>query len=83
MKKTNASILIIDDQEDILFASKLYLKKYFETIYTLNNPKNIVDLLAKNTIDVVLLDMNYRIGFEDGKEGLYLLKEIKKPAAIK
>ncbi|KAF2333262.1 sigma-54-dependent transcriptional regulator [Flavobacterium daemonense] len=77
MKKTNASILIIDDQEDILFASKVYLKKYFENIYTLNNPKNIVELLAKNTIDVVLLDMNYRIGFEDGREGLYLLKEIK------
>ncbi|MWB94333.1 response regulator [Flavobacterium sp. GA093] len=77
MKKTNASILIIDDQEDILFASKLYLKKYFEHIYTMNNPKNIVELLSKNTIDVVLLDMNYRIGFEDGREGLYLLKEIK------
>lgn len=77
MKKTNASILIIDDQEDILFASKVYLKKYFENIYTLNNPKNIVELLAKNTIDVVLLDMNYRIGFEDGREGLYVLKEIK------
>ncbi|GIQ60642.1 sigma-54-dependent Fis family transcriptional regulator [Flavobacterium collinsii] len=77
MKKTNAAILIIDDQEDILFASKVFLKKYFEDIYTLNNPKKIVELLAKNSIDVVLLDMNYRIGFEDGKEGLYLLKEIK------
>ncbi|MDP5202054.1 sigma-54 dependent transcriptional regulator [Flavobacterium sp. DG2-3] len=77
MKKTNASILIIDDQEDILFASKVYLKKYFENIYTLNNPKNIVELLSKNAIDVVLLDMNYRLGFEDGREGLYLLKEIK------
>ena len=77
MKKTNASILIIDDQEDILFASKVYLKKYFEDIYTLNNPKNIVELLSKKSIDVVLLDMNYRIGFEDGREGLYLLKEIK------
>jgi len=77
MKKTNASILIIDDQEDILFASKVYLKKYFENIYTLNNAKNIVELLAKNAIDVVLLDMNYRLGFEDGREGLYLLKEIK------
>ncbi len=77
MKKTNASILIIDDQEDILFASKVYLKKYFEEIYTLNNPKNIVELLSQKKIDVVLLDMNYRIGFEDGREGLYLLKEIK------
>ncbi|PAM96479.1 sigma-54-dependent Fis family transcriptional regulator [Flavobacterium sp. IR1] len=77
MKKTNTSILVIDDQEDILFASKMFLKKHFEHIFTLNNPKNIVELLAKNSIDVVLLDMNYRIGFEDGKEGLYLLKEIK------
>ena len=77
MKKTNASILVIDDQEDILFASKMLLKKHFENIYTLNNPKNVVELLAQNTIDVVLLDMNYRIGFEDGREGLYLLREIK------
>ena len=77
MKKTTAAILVIDDQEDILFASKMLLKKHFEDIYTLSNPKNVVELLAKNTIDVVLLDMNYRIGFEDGKEGLYLLKEIK------
>lgn len=77
MKKTQAQILIIDDQEDILFAAKMLLKKHFETIITLNNPKNIVRLLAENKIDVVLLDMNYRIGFEDGREGLYLLKEIK------
>jgi len=77
MKKTNASILVIDDQEDILFAAKMLLKKHFENIYTLTNPKNVVELLSKNVIDVVLLDMNYRIGFEDGREGLYLLKEIK------
>lgn len=77
MKKTNASILIIDDQEDILFASKMLLKKHFENIYTHNNPKNVIELLSKNTIDVVLLDMNYRIGFEDGREGLYILREIK------
>ncbi|WP_426091288.1 sigma-54-dependent transcriptional regulator [Flavobacterium sp. DSR3-2] len=77
MKKTNASILVIDDQEDILFASKMLLKKHFENIYTLNNPKNVIELLSQNNIDVVLLDMNYRIGFEDGREGLYLLKEIK------
>lgn len=78
MKKTNAQILVIDDQEDILFAAKMLLKKHFENIYTTNNPKNILKLLAENEIEVVLLDMNYRIGFEDGREGLYFLKEIKK-----
>ena len=77
MKKTQANILVIDDQEDILFAAKMLLKKHFEIIHTLNNPKNVVKLLAENPIDLVLLDMNYRIGFEDGREGLYLLKEIK------
>ncbi|WP_439553652.1 sigma-54-dependent transcriptional regulator [Flavobacterium macrobrachii] len=77
MKKTNANILVIDDQEDILFAAKMLLKKHFETIFTLNNPKNVIQLLAENDIDVVLLDMNYRFGFEDGREGLYFLKEIK------
>lgn len=77
MKKIQANILIIDDQEDILFAAKMLLKKHFETIHTLNNPRNVVKLLAENEIDVVLLDMNYRIGFEDGREGMYLLKEIK------
>ncbi len=77
MKKTNANILVIDDQEDILFAAKMLLKKHFETIFTLNNPKNVIQLLVENEIDVVLLDMNYRIGFEDGREGLYFLKEIK------
>lgn len=78
MKKTQANILIIDDQDDILFAARILLKKHFETIYTLNDPKNVIQLLADNTIDVVLLDMNYRIGFEDGKEGLFFLKEIQK-----
>ena len=77
MKKTNAQILVIDDQEDILFASKMVLKKHFETIFTLNDPKKVLHLLSENEIDVVLLDMNYRIGFEEGREGIYLLKEIK------
>ncbi|WP_330444467.1 sigma-54-dependent transcriptional regulator [Flavobacterium sp. C4GT6] len=77
MKKTHANILVIDDKEDILFAAKMVLKKHFQQIFTLNDPKKAVEVLAENQIDVVLLDMNYRIGFEDGREGIYLLKEIK------
>ena len=77
MRKKDASILIVDDDDDILFSARISLKKYFSSITTENNPTKINNHLTKNTIDVVLLDMNYRIGFEDGKEGLYWLKNIK------
>ena len=59
------------------FFVKMILKKHFETILTIENPKKVIQIFSENEIDVVLLDMNYRIGFEDGKEGIYLLKEIK------
>jgi len=77
MRKKDATILIVDDDDDILFSARISLKKYFSEIITANNPKKISNHLTTSTIDVVLLDMNYRIGFEDGKEGLYWLKHIK------
>ncbi|CAL2102981.1 ATPase AAA [Tenacibaculum sp. 190130A14a] len=77
MRKKDATILIVDDDDDILFSARISLKKYFSEIITANNPKKISNHLTNSTVDVVLLDMNYRIGFEDGKEGLYWLKHIK------
>lgn len=77
MRKKEATILIVDDDSDILFSVRISLKKYFSEIITTNNPKKISNHLTEKTIDVILLDMNYRIGFEDGKEGLYWLKHIK------
>lgn len=77
MRKKEATILIVDDDDDILFSARISLKKYFSEIITANNPKKISNHLTATTVDVVLLDMNYRIGFEDGKEGLYWLKRIK------
>jgi DNA-binding NtrC family response regulator len=77
MRKKQAQILIVDDQEEILFSAKMILKKHFETIFTANSPKKIISILSENEINVVLLDMNYRIGFEDGREGIHWLKEIK------
>ncbi len=76
MRKKQATILIVDDQEEILFAAKMALKKHFETIHTTSNPKTLYQLLAETKPDVVMLDMNYRIGFEDGREGIHWLREI-------
>jgi DNA-binding NtrC family response regulator len=77
MRKNQSHILIVDDQEEILFSAKMVLKKNYEHLYSANNPNQIVALLGAHPIDVVLLDMNYRIGFEDGREGIHWLKEIK------
>lgn len=77
MRKKEASILVVDDDHDILFSAKISLKRYFTEIITESNPKKIGHILTSHSIDVVVLDMNYRIGFEDGKEGIYWLKFIK------
>jgi DNA-binding NtrC family response regulator len=77
MRKIQAKILIVDDQDEILFSAKMVLKKSFETVFTANSPKKITQILGENPIDVVLLDMNFRIGYEDGREGIHWLKEIK------
>jgi len=78
MKKKQANILLVDDQEEILFSLKVLLKKHFEGLFSANSPRKILEILGETDIDVVLLDMNYRIGFEDGKEGIHWLKEISK-----
>lgn len=71
MRKKEATILIVDDDEDILFSARVWLKKFFEEVITINSPKKIISALNENNVDVILLDMNFRRGFEDGKEGLY------------
>ncbi len=78
MKKKQANILLVDDQEEILFSLKVLLRKHFEELFTAASPRKILEILGENDIDVILLDMNYRIGFEDGKEGIHWLKEISK-----
>lgn len=77
MRKKHAGILIVDDQDEILFSARLVLKKSFENVFTANSPRKIIEILGAEQIDVVLLDMNYRIGYEDGREGIHWLKEIK------
>lgn len=78
MKKKQANILLVDDQEEILFSLKVLLRKHYEGIFSAHSPRKILEVLGENDIDVVLLDMNYRIGFEDGREGIHWLKEISK-----
>jgi two-component system response regulator HydG len=76
MSKKEGSILIIDDNKDLLIALKIILSRHFEKIQTLTNPKLIVSTLEKDRYDVILLDMNFKAGIATGNEGIFWLSKI-------
>jgi two-component system response regulator HydG len=77
-----ATVLIVDDDPDVLTAVKLLLKTEAQEIITEKNPENLNWLLQRNQIDLVLLDMNFNSAINTGNEGIYWLRKIKewKPA---
>jgi two-component system response regulator HydG len=72
----SARILIVDDEEDILLAARLLLKRHFTFVQTSRDPSLLPDLVRKGAFDVLLLDMNFTAGADDGAEGLKRLSEV-------
>jgi DNA-binding NtrC family response regulator len=84
MQDAQGKILVIDDDQDVLTAANLLLKRHFAQVVTDAEPGNIPEHLAASAWDVILLDMNFEIGANTGKEGLYWLSLIRKqqPSAL-
>ncbi len=84
MEKELGNILIIDDDEDVLFAAKMLLKKYAQNVIIEKNPKKIPFLMNNDSYDVILLDMNFSKDITSGKEGFYWLEQIleRDPKAV-
>jgi DNA-binding NtrC family response regulator len=76
MEKKTGKILLIDDDQDILQAARLFLKQHVAQVTVEGNPENIPSLLRNETYDVVFLDMNFSRGAMDGVEGILWLKRI-------
>jgi two-component system, NtrC family, response regulator HydG len=77
MSLKNACVLIIDDDVDVLTAVRLLLKPQVKEVVTEKNPENIRSILAKQSFDVILLDMNYNSSINTGNEGFFWLNKIK------
>ena len=53
------SILIVDDNKGILTSLQFVLGDRFAHVLSLSSPQGILPLLERQTVDVVLLDMNF------------------------
>ncbi len=78
MTLRNASLLVIDDDVDVLTAVRLLLKSQVKSVTTEKEPANIPSLFAGGKdYDLIMLDMNFHASVNTGNEGLYWLRQIK------
>ena len=76
MSKKEGSILIVDDNEELLIAYEIFLASHFQSIKTLSNPNQISSEINASEFDVVLLDMNFAAGVNTGNEGFFWMNKI-------
>nr|MBX2872050.1 sigma 54-interacting transcriptional regulator [Saprospiraceae bacterium] len=78
MARKNYSILIMDDDPDVLRTLEVVLGYYYTRVHTERHIAALEEKLSQNTYDLIILDMNFHKGQNSGNEGLFWLKKIKK-----
>lgn len=73
----NATILVIDDDADVLTALRLLLKPLAKEVVTEKNPNQITSKIQSLDFDIVILDMNFNALVNTGNEGIFWLNKIK------
>ncbi len=72
------TIIVVDDNRNVLAALKLLLERVFEEVVTLPSPVTLLRQIEQCRPDVILLDMNFSAGLNTGNEGLFWLREVKR-----
>ena len=76
MSTESASILIVDDDADIVKAATLLLTRHAMRVTGATNPDEAWIALAQASFDVILLDLNFARGKTSGEEGFAMLDRI-------
>ena len=74
----HGTLLIVDDNRNILTTVKMVTENTFERIICMTSPSGLLTRIREDHPDLVLLDMNFHSGVNNGNEGLYWLREIKR-----
>lgn len=75
--RLNGQMLVVDDDADVLTAARLLLKRHVNLVETESDPERIPRHLETAQWDIVLLDMNFALGANNGEEGLHWLEQIQ------
>ncbi|GHG59256.1 sigma-54-dependent Fis family transcriptional regulator [Alishewanella longhuensis] len=73
--KYPATVLILDDNLDLLTAARLCLKPHFQQVLLLSEPAELLTALTQQRVDILLLDMNFQRDASSGEEGIFYLKQ--------
>lgn len=73
----NGKIIVVDDNEAVLKTLRVILSREFKMVVCASVPTLLPALLRDNDVDVVLLDMNFGTGKQNGGEGLFWLDRIR------
>ena len=76
-KAIEARILIADDQPDVLRALCMLLKGQGYATETVASPAELLQAVAREEFDLLLMDLNYARDTTSGREGLDLVTQLK------
>ena len=74
----SATILIVDDRPDIRLSASFLLEDNSYQVLEAESPYQAQQIIDKNSVSLVLLDMNYALDTTSGDEGLELLRWLSK-----
>lgn len=78
MNNHKNSVLIVDDRPAVLAALGQLLENEVDMVIGIKSPGLIPGIIETRDIDVIIMDMNFRKGATDGKEGITWLKRVLK-----
>jgi two-component system response regulator RegA len=70
-------VLVVDDDRDVLHAARLALAGESERVETAPSAADLLGKLEDDVYEALLLDMNFALGEQSGREGLNLLADVR------
>jgi len=71
-------VLVIDDMADVRLSANFLLSSHHYQVLEASSPFEALELIKQQTVDLILLDMNYQSDTTSGQEGLDFLNKLTK-----